>query len=83
MVIASCAVCGVSRAWISADMPGVNGMWMSASGRHQNPRSARITRKSCASDSIAPAAKVWPCSAATVIIGRVSIRANSACTSAT
>jgi len=46
--IALPAAAGVSRDWISADIPGVNGMLMSASGRQKNPRSARITRKSCA-----------------------------------
>ena len=39
---------------------------MSASGRHQNPRSARMTRASWVMASIAPAAKAWPFRAATV-----------------
>ena len=46
-----------SRAWISAAIGGVNGMWMSTSGRQKKPRSARMTRKSWATASIAPAAK--------------------------
>ena len=46
VVISSWATCGVSRAWISADMPGENGMLMSTSGRQKYPRSARMSRKS-------------------------------------
>src|SRR5207237_1102656 len=51
---------------------GVNGMWMSTSGRQKNPRSARITRKSWATASIAPAAKQCPWIAATVGTGSAS-----------
>ena len=47
-------------------MPRENGMLMSTSGRQKKPRSARMTRKSCASASMAPPAKQWPCTAATV-----------------
>ena len=41
-------------------MPRVNGMLMSTSGRQKKPRSARITRKSCASASIAAAGERMP-----------------------
>jgi len=64
--MASCAVFFDSRPWISADIPRLNGMLMSTSGKQRNPRSARITRKSCASASIPPPAKQCPCTAATV-----------------
>jgi hypothetical protein len=81
--MASWAVRGLSRLWMRADMPGVKGMLMSASGRHQKPRSARITRTSWARENIAPAAKVCPCSAATVTSGSDSIRARSPWTEVT
>src|SRR3954452_23300134 len=51
------AAAGVSLHWIRPDILGVNGMLMSASGRQRYPRSARMTRQSCASASIAPPAK--------------------------
>ena len=63
-----------------ADMPGEKGRLMSASGKHQKPRSPRITRKSCARENMAPAAKVCPCRAATVTSGSNSIRARSSWT---
>ncbi|SLJ83163.1 Uncharacterised protein [Mycobacteroides abscessus subsp. abscessus] len=44
------------------------------SGRHQKPRSARITRKSCELASMAPAPKACPLIAQTVGSGKVSRR---------
>ena len=75
--MASCAVFGLSLLWISADMPRVNGMLMSTSGRQKKPRSARITRKSWASASMAPPANACPWMAATVGTGSASTRSNS------
>jgi hypothetical protein len=46
VTITSCAVCGISRDRINAALAGVKGMSTSASGRHQQPRSTRITRTS-------------------------------------
>jgi hypothetical protein len=40
----------------------------------KKPRSSRITRKSWASANIAPPAKAWPPSAATVGSGKASMR---------
>src|SRR5258708_19044154 len=73
----------VSLAWISALIPELKGMLMSTSGRQKKPRSPRMTRKSWARASIAPAAKVCPWSAATVGTGITRTQANSRCTQPT
>ncbi|CQD02647.1 hypothetical protein BN970_00212 [Mycolicibacterium conceptionense] len=80
VVMDATAACGVSLAWISAAIPGVNGIRMSTSGKQKKPRSSRMTRKSWAIASIAPAPKACPTTAATVGIGKVSIRASRPCT---
>src|SRR5258708_6327148 len=67
----------VSLAWISALIPERKGMLMSTSGGQKKPRSPRMTRKSWARASIAPAAKVCPWSAATVGTGITRTRASS------
>ena len=49
----------------------------SISGRQNQPRSGRMTRRSWASASMAPMPNAWPLSAAAVGTGNVSSRVSS------
>ena len=64
---------GVTRASIN----GWNCMPRSISGRQNQPRSGRMTRRSWASASMAPMPNAWPLSAAAVGTGNVSSRVSS------